>query len=147
MEIKQLTTATQDVLSKINSLLSVLTENLPLLTYDNLVEIIDSDNTTVFVAEENGEIAGMLTFVTYRIPSGQKAWIEDVVVDKSKQGKGVGKALVERAIEYAEQLNISKVDLTTAPFRVAANILYQKIGFIKRETNVYRLQMISQKKL
>ena len=147
MEIKQLTTATQDVLSRINSLLSVLTENLPLLTYDNLVEIIDSDNTTVFVAEENGEIAGMLTFVTYRIPSGQKAWIEDVVVDKSKQGKGVGKALVERAIEYAEQLNISKVDLTTAPFRVAANILYQKIGFIKRETNVYRLQMISQKKL
>ena len=136
--IKQLTSASQDVLNKINSLLPVLSENVQLLTINNLEEIINSDNSTVFIAEDNGEIVGMMTFVTYRIPSGPKAWIEDVVVDKSKQGKGIGKALIERAIEYATQLNIIKVDLTTAPFRVAANILYQKIGFTKRETNVYR---------
>ena len=136
--INQLTTASQDVLKRINSLLPVLSEEIQLLTYDKLFEIINSDNTTIFVAEENGEIAGMMTFVTYRIPSGLKAWIEDVVVDNSKQGKGIGIALIEKAIEYANQLNIIKIDLTTAPFRVAANALYQKIGFVKRETNVYR---------
>ena len=143
IKIKQLTTASQDVLNRINSLLPVLSEDMPLLTYDKLVEIINSDNITIFVAEENGEIVGMMTFVTYRIPSGLKAWIEDVVVDNSKQGKGIGRALIEKAIEYANQLNILKVDLTTAPFRVAANALYQKIGFIKRETNVYRLFLVS----
>ena len=138
IKVNQLTTASQDVLNAINSLLPVLSEEIQLLTYDKLVEIINSDNTTIFVAEENGEIVGMMTFVTYRIPSGLKAWIEDVVVDNSKQGKGIGIALIEKAIEYANQLNIIKIDLTTAPFRVAANALYQKIGFIKRETNVYR---------
>jgi len=138
IKVNQLTTASQDVLNAINSLLPVLSEEIQLLTYDKLFEIINSDNTTIFVAEENGEIVGMMTFVTYRIPSGLKAWIEDVVVDNSKQGKGIGIALIEKAIEYANQLNIIKIDLTTAPFRVAANALYQKIGFIKRETNVYR---------
>ena len=138
IKVNQLTTASHDVLNAINSLLPVLSEEIQLLTYDKLFEIINSDNTTIFVAEENGEIVGMMTFVTYRIPSGLKAWIEDVVVDNSKQGKGIGIALIEKAIEYANQLNIIKIDLTTAPFRVAANALYQKIGFIKRETNVYR---------
>ena len=138
IKVNQLTTASQDVLNAINSLLPVLSEEIQLLTYDKLFEIINSDNTTIFVAEENGEIVGMMTFVTYRIPSGLKAWIEDVVVDDSKQGKGIGRALIEKAIEHANQLNIIKIDLTTAPFRVAANALYQKIGFIKRETNVYR---------
>jgi len=145
MEIKinQLTVASQDVLNKVNSLLNVLTADARVLTFDELVEIMNSDNTAVFIAEEDGEIVGMMTFVTYRIPSGLKAWIEDVAVDTSKQGKGIGNALIERAIEYAKQLNISKVDLTTAPFRVAANALYQKLGFVKRETNVYRLMLNS----
>ena len=143
IKINQLTTASQDVLNRINSLLPVLSEDMPLLTYDKLVEIINSDNITIFVAEENGEIVGMMTFVTYRIPSGLKAWIEDVVVDNSKQGKGIGRSLIEKAIEYADQLNIIKVDLTTAPFRVAANALYQMIGFTKRETNVYRILLKS----
>jgi len=141
MEIKinQLTKATQEVLDKINYLLTVLSAESSMLTFDMLVEIINSENSTIFIAEDNGEIVGMMTFVTYRIPSGFKAWIEDVAVDKSMQGKGIGKALIEKAIECANQLNISKIDLTTAPFRVAANILYQKIGFVKRDTNVYRL--------
>ena len=142
IKVKQLTTVTQDVFNKINYLLPVLSEGIPLLTYDKLIDIVNSDNTTVFVAEENEEIVGMLTFVTYRIPSGLKAWIEDVVVDDTKQGKGIGRALVERAIEYANQLNICKIDLTSSPNRVAANILYQKIGFVKRETNVYRFLLI-----
>jgi len=143
IKINQLTVASQEVLNKINSLLNVLTADARVLTFDELVEILNSDNTAVFIAEEDGEIVGMMTFVTYRIPSGLKAWIEDVAVDTSKQGKGIGNALIDRAIEYAKQLNISKVDLTTAPFRVAANALYQKLGFVKRETNVYRLMLNS----
>jgi Predicted acetyltransferase len=143
MKINQLTVESQEILNKINSLLNVLTADARVLTFDDLVEILNSDNTAVFIAEEDGKIVGMMTFVTYRIPSGLKAWIEDVAVDTSKQGKGIGKALIERAIEYAKQLNISKVDLTTAPFRVAANALYQKLGFVKRETNVYRLMLNS----
>ena len=143
IKVRQLTAATQDVLNKINYLLPTLSEGIQSLTFDKFTEILNSGNTTIFVAEENGEIVGMMTFVTYRIPSGPKAWIEDVVVDKSKQGKGIGKALIEKAIDYAGKLNISKVDLTTAPFRIAANALYQKIGFKKRDTNVYRLLLIS----
>ena len=143
IKINQLTVASQEVLNKINSLLNVLAADARVLTFDELVEILNSDNTAVFIAEEDGEIVGMMTFVTYRIPSGLKALIEDVAVDTSKQGKGIGKALIERAIEYAKQLNISKMDLTTAPFRVAANALYQKLGFVKRETNVYRLMLNS----
>ena len=143
IKINQLTVASQEVLNKINSLLNVLAADARVLTFDELVEILNSDNTAVFIAEEDGEIVGMMTFVTYRIPSGLKAWIEDVAVDTSKQGKGIGNALIDRAIEYAKQLNISKVDLTTAPFRVAANALYQKLGFVKRETNVYRLMLNS----
>ena len=147
MEIKinQLTVASQEVLCKINMLLDVLSAGSQVLTYDELAGIINSDNTTIFIAEEKGEIVGMMSFVTYRIPSGLKGWIEDVAVDKSQQGKGIGRALIEKAIEYANQLNIRKIDLTTAPHRLAANALYQKIGFVKRETNVYRLALLSLK--
>ena len=136
--VNQLFTISQEVLDKINSLLPVLSDNLTLLTFEKMTEIINSDNTTVFIAEEDGEIVGMLTLATYVTPSGPKAWIEDVVVDKTRQGKGIGKVLVEKAIEHANQLNMNRIDLTTNPARVAANVLYQKIGFKKRETNVYR---------
>ncbi|MDR2084205.1 MAG: GNAT family N-acetyltransferase [Bacteroidales bacterium] len=141
MKIKQLTTVNQKVLNKINSLLPELFENASVLSLQQLEEMINDDNTTIFIAEENEEIIGMLTFVIYRIPSGLKAWIEDVVVDKEYQGKGIGKILVQRAIDYAKELGINKIDLTSSLFRVAANILYPKLGFKKRETNVYRLEI------
>jgi GNAT superfamily N-acetyltransferase len=141
LKIKQLTTVNQKVLNKINSLLPELFENASVLSLQQLEEMINDDNTTIFIAEENEEIIGMLTFVIYRIPSGLKAWIEDVVVDKEYQGKGIGKILVQRAIDYAKELGINKIDLTSSLFRVAANILYPKLGFKKRETNVYRLEI------
>ncbi|MDR2917559.1 MAG: GNAT family N-acetyltransferase [Tannerella sp.] len=134
-------TVTQKILNEVNLLLPVLSENISSLTYDDLSELINSDNTYIFVAEDNGKIVGMLTLIIYKIPTGPKAWIEDVVVDKSTQGKGIGKLLVEHAISYARTIDIKKINLTSSPFRVAANILYQKLGFIKRETNVYRLDL------
>jgi len=139
VEIKQLISFTEEQLEAINSLLQVLTANTPRLTYDDLSKIISAKNTSVFIAEYDKKIAGMLTLVTYRIPSGAKAWIEDVAVDNAYQGKGIGRSLTEHAITHAKSLNIRKIDLTSSPDRVVANILYQKIGFAKKDTNYYRL--------
>jgi GNAT superfamily N-acetyltransferase len=141
MEIVQLKTVTPEVLWAFEKLVPQLSENCAIPTPEVLNEIINSGNCKVFVAETDGEIVGTLTLVTYRIPTGMKAWIEDVVVDKSMRGKGIGRILTQHAIDYAKKTGISKIDLTSSPFRIAANELYQKMGFQKRETNVYRKEL------
>jgi len=83
----------------------------------------------------------MLTLGTYYIPTGTKVWIEDVVVDESQRGKGIGQELTIFAVIFAGSLNAESVELTSRPSRIAANKLYQKLGFIKRETNVYRFDL------
>jgi ribosomal protein S18 acetylase RimI-like enzyme len=81
---------------------------------------------------------GSLTLATFRIPTGVRAWIEDVVVDSSARGHGVGEALNIAAIEEARARGAITVELTSRPSREAANRLYQRLGFVARETNVYR---------
>ena len=81
---------------------------------------------------------GMLSLVVFSIPTGTKAWVEDVVVDGQARGKGVGKSLVRHALEEASRLKAKAVDLTSRPSREAANLLYQSLGFEVRQTNVYR---------
>ncbi len=88
--------------------------------------------------EDEEKIVGMLTLALFRIPSGVRAWIEDVVVDTEARGRGIGAALVRRAIEIAQESGARTVDLTSRPSREAANKLYQKLGFEQRSTNVYR---------
>jgi ribosomal protein S18 acetylase RimI-like enzyme len=95
----------------------------------------------VFVARVDGNIVGSLTLVTFRIPTGIRAWIEDVVVDESARGHGVGEALNQAAIQEARQKGAVTVDLTSRPSREAANRLYQRIGFVQRDTNVYRFSL------
>jgi ribosomal protein S18 acetylase RimI-like enzyme len=95
----------------------------------------------VFVARVDSNIVGSLTLVTFRIPTGIRAWIEDVVVDESARGHGVGEALNQAAIQEARQKGAVTVDLTSRPSREAANRLYQRIGFVQRDTNVYRLSL------
>ena len=90
------------------------------------------------VPEAGGRIVGSLTLAVFRIPTGLRAWIEDVVVDGEARGKGVGEALNRAAIERAQALGARTVDLTSRPSREAANRLYRRIGFVQRETNVYR---------
>ena len=80
----------------------------------------------------------MLTLATFVIPTGVRAWIEDVVVDESARGSGAGAALVEAALEHSAQAGARTVDLTSRPDRQAANRLYQRLGFEERRTNVYR---------
>ena len=79
-----------------------------------------------------------MTLIIFQIPTGIRAWIEDVVVDSSARGRGIGKKLNSAALELAKQAGVKTVDLTSRPARKEANQLYKDIGFIQRETNVYR---------
>ena len=104
-----------------------------------LAEIVGSTATHLLVARgDDGTILGSLTLVLFRIPTGLRAWIEDVVVDGDARGKGVGEALSLHAVERARALGAKTVDLTSRPKREAANRLYKRIGFVQRDTNVYR---------
>lgn len=105
---------------------------------EQLALLIADPGSLVFVARLDGRIVGSLTLVLYRIPTGLKAWIEDVVVDESARGHGVGDQLNRAALAEAKRRGVKGVSLTSRPSREAANRLYQRIGFSQRETNVYR---------
>ena len=85
-----------------------------------------------------GESSGLLTLVAFRIPTGVRAWIEDVVVDDAVRGRGVGEALSLEAIQRTVGGGARTVELTSRPSREAANRLYQRLGFVRRDSNVYR---------
>jgi ribosomal protein S18 acetylase RimI-like enzyme len=107
-----------------------------------LEEIVASPATTLLVAREDGAaIVGALTLALFRIPTGVRAWIEDVVVDEAARGRGAGEALTRGAVGIARAAGARTVDLTSRPDRAAANRLYAKLGFERRETNVYRLTL------
>jgi len=112
---------------------------------DELAEIVSGPATVLFVARDidSGDIVGTLTLALFRIPTGLRAWIEDVVVDESARGKGVGVALTETALERARREGARTVDLTSRPSRETANRLYRRVGFEERETNVYRYSLDS----
>ena len=103
--------------------------------------MVDSPVTTLLVARSGAAIVGTLTLVIFRIPTGLRAWIEDVVVDQAHRGKGIAEALTRAALERARAAGARTVDLTSRPSRAAANRLYQKIGFAQRETNAYRYSL------
>lgn len=125
----------------LNHLLPQLSTTAPPLTRAQVNELIQSDAAIVFVARDGESIVGSLTLVVFPIPTGVRAWIEDVVVDESARGAGVGEALTLAAIEEARRRNVRSIDLTTRPSRETANRLYARIGFERRETNVYRFSV------
>ena len=103
-----------------------------------LDRIVSSPAITLLIARTDGKISGTLTLVMFPIPTGIRAWIEDVVVDEAARGQGIGEALSQEAIKIAEAAGARTVDLTSRPSREAAGRLYEKIGFKLRETRVYR---------
>jgi ribosomal protein S18 acetylase RimI-like enzyme len=109
-------------------------------TTEQLLEILNHDASTVLLAKERETIVGSMTLVVFPIPTGVRAWIEDVVVDEQARGRGVGEALNKRAIEIAIEAGAKTIDLTSRPSRAAANRLYQRLGFVARETNIYRYE-------
>ena len=126
------------VLTALNRLLPQLSSSASPLTEAELRRIIDAESSHLLMAEVEGELVGSLTLAMFRIPTGVRAWIEDVVVSDTARGHGVGRALNEHAIALAKRLGVKTLNLTSRPSREAANALYQKIGFKTRETNVYR---------
>ena len=138
MFIELVDRVTDELLDALTRLLPQLAVSSPRLTRDDLADLVSSDSASLLTARgDAGEIVGALTLIVYRVPTGVRARIEDVVVDESARGRGVAAALVQRALEVARAKGADGVALTSNPRREAANQLYQKVGFKIWETNVY----------
>lgn len=140
MQIEKVTHIDANLISVFKRLLPQLTGKDTNLMIEELEKVIAQKEAYLFIAKEGDEIWGTLTLQFYQIPTGRKAWIEDVIVDQQARGKGLGTALVWHAIQIARNEGAEKVDLTSHPDRNAANKLYQRMGFRLRESNVYRYE-------
>jgi ribosomal protein S18 acetylase RimI-like enzyme len=136
--IEIVTAVTPEISTAMHELLPQLSSSAPPLTDEQLAAIVASPATLLFLARVDGRIVGSLTLVRFRLPTGMRAWIEDVVVDRAARGHGVGEALNRAAIDAAHEHGARTVDLTSRPSREAANRLYQRLGFKARESTVYR---------
>lgn len=142
MDISLVSQVSEEIVEALKQLVPQLSSSAEIPTLQQIQEI--AKNESLFIArdpEQAGKIVGTLTLVTFRIPTGVRAWIEDVVVDESARGKGIGEALTRAALERARQLGAKTVDLTSRPSREAANRLYQRVGFELRHTNLYRYNL------
>ncbi len=135
------TTVDDELVAAFDRLIPQLSSSSPPPTADQLADLVGNDHTVLFLARLDGAIVGSLTLAFYRIPTGLKSWIEDVVVDESARGHGVGEALSRRALDEARRRGAKDVALTSRPSRAAANRLYRRLGFEPRETNVYRYRL------
>lgn len=122
-------------------LLAQLTTRTVIFTPDDYARLVESPASKLFLLQCADIVAGMLTLGLYASPTGTKAWIEDVVVDEEYRGSGLGRELVEHAIEYCKAEGVGTVYLTSNPKRVAANALYQSLGFERKETNMYKMNL------
>ena len=141
IQVAPVVSASADVLAACHRLIPQLSSSSAPISVQELEGIIESDTTVLFAARSGQEIVGLLTLAIFRIPTGVRAWIEDVVVDNQARGKGVGDALNRAALAEAERRGAKTVDLTSRPSREAANRLYQRLGFKQRDTNVYRYDL------
>ena len=132
---------TPDLVEALGRLLPQLSERLQAPDAEALRRIVGSPSSVLLVAECGGCIVGSLTLVWYDVPSGRKAWIEDVVVDTAYRGRGLGRMLVERALAFARECAPVTVMLTSRPSREAANALYRAVGFSLKQTNLYKLDI------
>ena len=142
--VGEATECTPELVDAFARLIPQLSSSNPPPTVDEVGDMVASDASVVFVARDGGSagtILGSLTLALFRIPTGVRAWIEDVVVDEAARGRGVGEALTLAALERARSVGARTVDLTSRPSREAANRLYQRLGFTERETNVYRFSL------
>lgn len=138
----------EEIVKVDDELLAAMNRLVPQLSNSNsppdraaLEEIVASDSSILLAAFIDREIVGSLTLVVFSIPTGKRAWIEDVVVDEKCRNKGIGEALNQDAIKIARQLGAKTVDLTSRPLRESANRLYKRLGFLQRDTNIYRFEI------
>ena len=148
MTVELITAATPEIHEAMGRLIPQLSRSAAPMSEADVQRFLSQDSVHLFAfrpdeadAQGNRPILGMLSLVTFEIPTGVRAWIEDVVVDEAARGQGAGFALVEAAVEHAKNVRARTVDLTSRPSREAANRLYQRAGFQLRETNVYRVTL------
>lgn len=141
MTVEVLTEVTDEVVEAFARLVPQLSATTAPPGRSALDRIVSSAAATVLIGRVDGRIVGTLTLVMFPIPTGLRAWIEDVVVDESARGQGIGEALSVEAIRLARAAGARTVDLTSRPSREAAGRLYEKVGFHLRETRVYRYRV------
>ena len=141
VEIVEVSEVDDVVVAAIDRLIPQLSSSNPPPTRDELEAIVGSDTTILLMARDESGVLGSLTLALFRIPTGLRAWIEDVVVDADARGKGVGRLLNEAALDLARRAGAKTVDLTSRPSREDANRLYRRLGFAERETNVWRFDL------
>jgi ribosomal protein S18 acetylase RimI-like enzyme len=138
VRIERATVVDAELVAAFERLIPQLSSSSPPPSAEHLEALVSSPDTVLFLARIDGQIVGSLTLAFYRIPTGLKAWIEDVVVDAEARGHGVGGALNRAALAEAEGRRAKDVSLTSRPHREVANRLYVRLGFEPRTTNVYR---------
>jgi ribosomal protein S18 acetylase RimI-like enzyme len=146
VQIIEAAVVTPELVAAFERLIPQLSSSNPAPTETELAAICESEASVLLIAvdrEAEDRILGSLTLAWFRIPTGVRAWIEDVVVDEAARGHGVGDLLNRAALDRARELGAKTVDLTSRPSREAANRLYQRIGFVARDTNVYRYSLDS----
>ncbi len=140
MIIARTTTVTDELMDAITRLMPQLNLKYPLPTRLEIETLVASNASVLLIArypDANSPIVGMLTLIIYRVPSGVRAHVEDIVVDEGVRGKGVGEALVRHALGVARESGANGVALTSNPKRESANRLYQRVGFRNWKTNIY----------
>ena len=142
IKIFEITAMSQKVYDAVERLLPQLSSSAKIPTWEELEDLINSKAGIVLAAVDDedpeGTILGTMTLVVFRIPTGVRAWVEDVVVDKEARGKGIGEKLIRTSIERAKAEGAKTIDLTSRPSRVEAHRLYKRCGFEMRETCVFR---------
>lgn len=138
MKIYRVEHLSREITDAFERLLPQLSSSAQMPNAEQVGRVLGNPNTHLYVAENDGAIVGMLSLVVVDIPTGRKAWIEDVVVDEAARGLHIGQALVERAKEEALTLGVRKIYLTSNPSRTAAHALYRKCGFEEYDTTLFR---------
>lgn len=140
MYVEKVSEATDEIYTAVRRLIPQLGSHKSLPTWNELTALIESQASTLLIArggDGNGQIVGLLSLTVYRVPSGVRSIVEDLVVDEKMRRQGTGKALLEYAIRLAREAGASGVSLTSNPQRQAANRMYQSMGFTLRQTNAY----------
>jgi ribosomal protein S18 acetylase RimI-like enzyme len=137
--IEEAKAVTPELVAAFRQLTPQLSRTAPAPGGHELAEMVRSPATVLLMARDPDKgLIGSLTLVLFRIPTGVRAWIEDVVVDEASRGRGVAEVLCREALNRASAAGARTVDLTSRPSRESANRLYRRLGFVERQTNVYR---------
>jgi ribosomal protein S18 acetylase RimI-like enzyme len=142
MQIDIVTQADQELYDAFQRLVPQLTDNNPPPSLNDLADLVrDASSTLMIARDDHGQIVGALTLTVYRVPTGIRSIIEDVIIDTSARGQGIGDALMKYAIDLAREKGAQNISLTSNPMREAANRLYLRVGFKNRETNAYQMKL------